>query len=291
MIYFNDVILSEMISFSRIRSFHKRLHPNEKNNEDKKTEEAVQSAEFQLIERYLEGAPQLFLQFYITIVTGITGLNFLTVLQILSMVTSLVSLAWVQVEYANLQRWEKPLAFFQHSFYIVSRAFSVCFFASVFGWVVFIILAVHYIVQFLVVLVLFRRQDNSTLFGDIYFATAESLLKTVTCAWLSFGSKPDIWRYLSECISLYIENLAMISLWYLSVFHRKLWYHEPVLIFVIFGFFMAVFLEVVVQRKFVKELNLCSLKRYKSASRLTQYEIDVESRPSIENDQLKQLTR
>lgn len=202
-----------------------------------------------LLEAFMESAPQLVLQLYIMKkqddaneeIHWITGISALV---------SLSSLAWgleayhkalreSRLDKKNINYIAVGFRMMWRSFTITSRVISMALFASLYKWIIFPIVGVHWLLM-TIWLVIQKTDFCSTQVEELFFDAVIGIVYIFSF----FNMKEGHTRYRAAFfyIIVFIENTVMFALWYHYDGKPYMkWYTIPALVFVWGGFVMGLF--------------------------------------------------
>ncbi|XP_078594706.1 XK-related protein 6-like [Branchiostoma floridae x Branchiostoma japonicum] len=200
-----------------------------------------------LFEAFLESAPQLTLQLYILAHEGERDL-----LTIVTCAASLVSLAWALVAYHKALREVRPdkknlsftgvgLRMMWRLFEVVARVVALSLFAAKFEWIMFVVVGVHFILMFLWLLWQDTKFCDNR--GEEWVFDFVMAIVHVFC-WFNVKEGRTRYRAAAYYTFVYLENAALIGLWYWKVMDEDVLYKYAALVLVLGGFLAGIIIMV-----------------------------------------------
>ncbi|ELU18097.1 hypothetical protein CAPTEDRAFT_24438, partial [Capitella teleta] len=207
-----------------------------------------------LMECFMEAAPQLVLQLYIISINGLHDEWYNAAAQVLSCVTSLFSLSWAIAAYhkalrlsladkSNLNWKGFALLILWRVFTIGARISAMALFASeVSPWIFAAAIAIHWLVMFIWCL------TKKTEF--CHHSWQEPFFKAVMSVVYIFGFLNLLegytrFRYIFFYSLVYLENLAMMMVWFWMGGTDMRWFHKGAVVCIVLGFLVGVTFQMV----------------------------------------------
>ncbi|KAI1295616.1 XK-related protein 6 [Halotydeus destructor] len=222
-----------------------------------------------LLKSLLESGPQLVLQMYILVKRTTTLPNsMLDSVQMACIVTSLVELSWSIASYQralrrsvaekrNMPKMGTVLQFTWRLFTLSSRSLAIALFASEFGYWLLPVAIGHWGIMTIWVM------HQGTRFCDTEDGQSrpchEYLLNMVIGAiyllcFLNVKDEPTRYKYTAFYVITFVENVALVTLWYLKMaadpLKVHLWYTVPALSYVVSAFFAGILFMLMYYRFF-----------------------------------------
>ncbi|XP_015904387.1 XK-related protein 6 [Parasteatoda tepidariorum] len=195
-----------------------------------------------LVGSFVKSAPLLVLQMYL-----LTQNSFFIDLsanraQAINLVTSLVELSLAQSSYHRALRRSSPykknmnkvgafIQLFSHCCVIGSRVIALAVFATAYGHWIVVFVAGHWALM-TIWLIFLRTNSCATASGqprpieELFFNVVIGVIY-VFC-FVNVKDEPTRWKYTIFYIIIWIENVALVILWFLKADH-DLWYRIPLL--------------------------------------------------------------
>ena len=213
----------------------------------------VHTLNLKMVEGLLESAPQLIIQVYAMVMQS----EDIELIQMISAPISFVALVWMftsmeilrEFENYNLKVLHNVLIFLSNAGIIAARALAIIFFTLAFPWWVLLVFCVHWLIINVIGLWLWRSDRKQDMFVFIFAYSPVYLFVYSSYYFKKLRGNAPFSLALKNILTIAwhalftVENIAMISAYYVKMSHDDAWYKVPALAVVVIGNIVGMLLK------------------------------------------------